>query len=202
MSAGVLSVSRSGTCLVTATKAGDGNYNSASSPQTAVAFGTDRSGAAVADLDERNLRNGTDADDHRRIGNGRRFLLGGGWNGVGMLGHGGEFDRVQRGTCLVTATKAADNDYNAVSSQSTTVSIAQAPQSITFTSQPPAQPQVGGGYTVAATADSGLPVAFSIDPASDTESARKRAPSCRLPPQGFASSTPTKRATATTWPRR
>ena len=68
----------------------------------------------------------------------------------------------------MTATKAADNDYNAVSSQSTTVSIAQAPQSITFTSQPPAQPQVGGGYTVAATADSGLPVAFSIDPASDT----------------------------------
>jgi len=69
---------------------------------------------------------------------------------------------------MVTATKAADTDYNAVSSQRTPASFAKAPQSITFTSQPPAQPQVGGHYTVTATAGSGLLVAFSIDPASGT----------------------------------
>ena len=47
--------------------------------------------------------------------------------------------------------------------------LAKAPQSITFTSQPPAQPQVGAGYTVAATAGvGGSPVVFSIDPSSGT----------------------------------
>jgi len=81
---------------------------------------------------------------------------------------GGVLGVSSAGTCLVTATKAADSDYNAVSSQSTTVSFAKAPQSITFISQPPAQPQVGERYAVAATADSGLPVAFSIDPTSGT----------------------------------
>ena len=81
---------------------------------------------------------------------------------------GGLLSASSAGTCLVTATKAADSEYNAASSQRTTVSFAKAPQSITFTSRPPAQPQVGGGYTLAATAGSGLPVAFSIDPASGT----------------------------------
>ena len=45
-----------------------------------------RSGAAVDNLDERNLRNRTDADDQRRIRNGRRVVLGAGWHGVRMLG--------------------------------------------------------------------------------------------------------------------
>ncbi len=39
-------------------------------------------------------------------------------------------------------------------------------QTLTFTSTPPASPAVGGTYAVSATASSGLPVFFSIDPAS------------------------------------
>jgi hypothetical protein len=168
VSAGVLSVSSAGTCLVTATQAGDANYNSASSPQTTVTF-------AQADQAPLSLisTSGT-------YGAALTLTTSGG-SGTGAVSYsvldgtasgcsvtGGTLNASSAGSCLVTATKAADNDYNAVSSQSTTVSIAQAPQSITFTSEPPAQPQVGGGYTVAATADSGLPVAFSIDPASGT----------------------------------
>ena len=38
ITAGVLNVSSAGTCLVTATQAGDANYNSVSSPQTTVTF--------------------------------------------------------------------------------------------------------------------------------------------------------------------
>ena len=166
--AGVLSVSSAGTCLVTATKAGDSNYNAASSPQATVTFGrADQVPLALTST------SGT-------YGSGLTLTTSGGSGGgavsysavdgtaSGCSVHGGVLGVSTAGTCLVTATKDADNDYNAVSSPSTTVSFAKAPQSITFTSQPPAQPQVGGSYTVAATADSGLPVALSIDPASGT----------------------------------
>ena len=168
VTAGVLSVSSAGTCLVTATKAADGNYNSASSPQTTVTFAkADQAALAVTST------SGT-------FGSGLTLTTSGG-SGTGAVSYSvvdatasgcsvtaGVLSVSSAGTCLATATKAADGGYNAVSSPSTTVAFAKAPQSITFTSQPPAQPQVGGGYTVAATADSGLPIAFSIDPSSGT----------------------------------
>ena len=168
LNAGLLSVSSAGTCLVTATKAADANYNPTSSPQTTVTF---------AKADQAPL---TLTSTSGTYGSGLTLTTSGG-SGTGAVSYsavdgtasgcsvsGGVLGVSSAGTCLVTATKAADSDYNAVSSQSTTVSFAKAPQSITFISQPPAQPQVGGGYAVAATADSGLPVAFSIDPTSGT----------------------------------
>ena len=168
VSTGVLSVSGAGTCLITATKAGDGNYNSASSPQTAVAFG--QADQAPLSLTSTSGTYGTGLTLTTSGGSGTGAVSYSVLDGTasGCSVSAGTLSVSTAGTCLVTATKAADNDYTAVSSQSTTVSIAQAPQSITFTSQPPAQAQVGGGYTVAATADSGLPVAFSIDAASGT----------------------------------
>jgi hypothetical protein len=44
----------------------------------------------------------------------------------------------------------------------TSTTIAQASQTTTFTSSPPANALVGGGYTATATASSGLPVNFSV----------------------------------------
>jgi hypothetical protein len=168
ITAGVLSVSSAGTCLVTATKAGDANYNVASSTQTTVSFGpADQAALTLTSA------SGT-------FGSGLKLTTSGG-SGTGAVSYAvvdgtasgcsitaGVLSVSSAGTCLVTATKAADTNYNSKSSPQTTVSFAKAPQSITFTSQPPAQPQVGGGYTVAATAGSGLPVAFSIDPSSGT----------------------------------
>jgi hypothetical protein len=71
------------------------------------------------------------------------------------------------GTCLVTASKAGDANYNPATSTQTTVTFAKADQAITFTSTPPANPVVGNSYTVAAISDSGLPVGFSIDSSSN-----------------------------------
>ena len=48
----------------------------------------------------------------------------------------------------------------------TKVEPASTTQTITFDSAPPAAPVVGSSYTLAATASSGLPVTFSLDPAS------------------------------------
>jgi len=162
----MLETSSAGTCLVTATKASDANYNSVSSPQTTVTVGQgDQAPLAVTSTSG-------------IYGSGLALTTSGG-SGTGAVSYsavdgtasgcsvtGGVLSVSGAGTCLVTATRAADGDYNAASSPSTTISFAKAPQSSTFTSQPPAQPQVGGSYTVAGTADSGLPVAFSVDPAS------------------------------------
>jgi hypothetical protein len=49
---------------------------------------------------------------------------------------------------------------------SVTVTALNAPQSIQFTSTPPAAATVGGSYPVSAEASSGLPVALSVGPAS------------------------------------
>lgn len=67
-------------------------------------------------------------------------------------------------TCT-PGTLTAPN-YTFTAGQAATLTITQASQSVTFTTTPPASPVYGGSYTPAATATSGLPVAFSIDTAS------------------------------------
>ena len=57
-----------------------------------------------------------------------------------------------------------------------------APQTITFTSTPPSPAVYGGSYPVSATATSGLPVTFSVDPAS-------AAGACKINGSGVASFT-------------
>lgn len=65
------------------------------------------------------------------------------------------------GNCVIDANQAGDADWLAASQVSQTISVGQGSQTITFTSTPPANPTVGGSYTVGATASSGLPVTFS-----------------------------------------
>jgi hypothetical protein len=74
------------------------------------------------------------------------------------------------GTCVVDADQPGNGTYQAAARVQQSFSVA-APslsvQSINLTSTPPAGAAVGGApYTVAATASSGLPVTFSLDPAS------------------------------------
>ncbi|HUA06517.1 MAG TPA: hypothetical protein VMB27_21610 [Solirubrobacteraceae bacterium] len=168
VTAGVLSVSSAGSCLVTATKAGDANYNAVSSPQTTVTFGQADQTPLILTSTSGTFGTGLTLTTTGGSGTGDVSYLALDGTASGCSVTAGVLSVSSTGTCLVTATKAADSDYNAVSSPSTTVSIAKAPQTITFSSQPPAHPQVGGAYTAVATADSGLPVAFSIDPASGT----------------------------------
>jgi hypothetical protein len=64
------------------------------------------------------------------------------------------------GTCSLTATWGADVNYNGASAkQSTTATLAA--QSITFTTNPPANAAYNSSFTVAATATSGTPVTFT-----------------------------------------
>jgi PKD repeat protein len=66
------------------------------------------------------------------------------------------------GTCAVVAAQAGDQNYEAAPSVQLSFAVGRGSQTINFTSTPPGAPVVGGsGYTVQATASSGLPVSFS-----------------------------------------
>jgi hypothetical protein len=72
------------------------------------------------------------------------------------------------GTCIVRANQAGNGSYQPAPQvqQSFTVTPPPSPQSVGFTSSPPFFSYYGGSYVVSATATSGLPVVFSVAPAS------------------------------------
>ena len=72
------------------------------------------------------------------------------------------------GTCTIDANQAGSANYSAAPQAQQSVVIAQAPQTVTITSTPPASPAVGGTYAVTATSTSGLPVTLTIDGSSTT----------------------------------
>jgi hypothetical protein len=70
---------------------------------------------------------------------------------------------VGTGTCTIDANQPGDASYQAAPQVQQSFTVGLTPQSISFTSTPPAAATVGGaGYTVTATATSGLTVSFSI----------------------------------------
>jgi uncharacterized protein YhjY with autotransporter beta-barrel domain len=70
------------------------------------------------------------------------------------------------GTCLVNADQAGNADYTAAPQVQQSFAVGQGSQTINITSSPSSPRQVGGTYTPAATASSGLAVAFTIDPSA------------------------------------
>jgi hypothetical protein len=70
------------------------------------------------------------------------------------------------GTCVIDANQAGNSTYASAPQVQQKIVIGKGSQTITFTSTPPTSPTVGGGYTVTATASSGLTVSFSIDGSS------------------------------------
>jgi hypothetical protein len=65
------------------------------------------------------------------------------------------------GTCTLTATLLGNSNYNPVTSSITPVTLALAPQTITFTTNAPSSAAYNTNFTVAASASSGLPVTYS-----------------------------------------
>lgn len=68
---------------------------------------------------------------------------------------------VGAGTCTIDANQAGSDDYDAALEAEQSFAVGKASQLVNFTSSPPVSTTVGATYVVAATASSGLPVAFS-----------------------------------------
>ena len=165
ITSGQLNSSSAGTCLVTATKAADSNYNATSSAQTTVTIGpanqatltvTSTSGTYLTPLTlATSGGSGTGAVSYAVV-NG---------TATGCAITSGQLNSSSAGTCLVTATKAADSNYNATSSAQTTVTIGPANQAtLTVTSTSgtyltPLTLATSGGSGTGAVITSSIPVA-------------------------------------------
>ena len=69
------------------------------------------------------------------------------------------------GTCVIDANQAGNASYNAAPQAQQSFLVGKGSQTISFTSVAPVAATVGGAtYNVTATATSGLPVSFTIDP--------------------------------------
>mgnify|MGYP000199155439 CR=1 FL=1 len=163
---GVLTVGDAGSsCAVTVTKDADSNYNAATSASFTVTI-TRAQQAAVTITSNSTVVYGntlTLAASGGTGGGSISYSTTGTCsvsNGVLTVGNVGS-------TCTVTATSAQSTNYSAESSAPMTITIVKANQTITITSTA-SSPTALGSYVVAATADSGLAVDFSIDPSTSS----------------------------------
>jgi hypothetical protein len=161
-----LTATSAGTCRVTATKAGDGNFEAATSTQTTVTFAK-KSQAALSVTSTKGTF-GTPVKLNASGGSGTGAVSFTASNGTATecSVSGIELTATSAGTCEVIATRAADGDYEAVSSVPTTVTFGKASQTLAFTSAAPSGATVGGTYEPAAAASSGLPATIALDASS------------------------------------
>jgi sugar lactone lactonase YvrE/uncharacterized protein (DUF2345 family) len=163
-STGLVSMtSGTGTCSVTATKAADTNYNSTTSAAATVSATL----AAQTTLTVTGMPQTAQAYNATfTVGS-----SGGSGTGVVTFASTGACSVVPStglvtmtsgtGTCSVTATKAADTNYNSNTSAAATVGATVAAQTITFTTSAPSTAAYNSQFVVAATASSGLAVTFT-----------------------------------------
>jgi hypothetical protein len=118
-----LTVTSAGTCLVTATKAADATHSAISSTATAVTFALSAQGAL--DVTSTAGTVGTALALATSGGSGSGAVSYSVTNGTatGCTITGSSLTVTKAGTCLVTATKAADTTYSALSSTATTVTF-------------------------------------------------------------------------------
>ena len=165
-------------CTITATKAGDSNYE----PITSAVMTITVNKIAQAPL---NLVNLATAEV------GEFDLVAAGGSGAGAVTFeivsagtancsivAGKLNSTVAGTCVVRATKAASTNFTAIVSAQQTITITKLNQDVRFTSTVPVFPVASGTYDLVATATSTLPVTFSITAGLNTV--------CKFDPQNPA----------------
>ncbi len=127
-----LTSTSAGTCIVTATKAGDADYNPTSSAPTTVTFS--RANQAPLTLTSTNGGSGTPLPLTFSGGSGTGAVSYAVTDGTAtgcLIALDSTLNATSAGTCIVVVTKAGDATYNAASSSPTTV---------TFSAPPPPAP--------------------------------------------------------------
>ena len=142
---GVLSADSTGTCLVTATRAGDANYLDVSSPQTTVTFyESSQSSLSITSLSGTYGSTVTLATSGGSGSGAVSFAVQNGPNTNCLLA-GNVLSADAAGTCVVTATKGSDANFAPTSSPPTTITFDPASQpTLSITS-------ISGTYGAAAT---------------------------------------------------
>jgi hypothetical protein len=128
ITSGVLSKLSAGDCSVTATMAGNDNYNAVSSLSTTVTFA--KASQSALTVTSTTGTYGVDvslATSGGTIDSTVTYVV----TGTGCSANAGVLTKSSAGTCSVTATMAGNGNYNAVSSSATTVTFARVALTVT-----------------------------------------------------------------------
>ena len=159
-----------GHCIVTASQAGDGNYNPATDVQQAFNITQATQVISFTPLANQAFSSGGTVDLSATGGaSGNPVTFASTDTSVCTTGstNGTTVTFVRAGLCPITASQAGNANYVAAPDVAMSFTIGKATQVISFTTTPPSNQQVGGTYSVAASATpSGLPVKLAIDSAS------------------------------------
>jgi hypothetical protein len=161
-----LSVTSAGTCSVIATKATDADYLVASSDATTVTFAQATQATLTVTSTSGTYGATLTLTTSGGSGSGSVSYMATNGTATGCTVSGSSLSVTSAGTCMVTATKAADGDYDAASSDPVTVTFGKASQTVAFSSTAPSGAVVGTTYEPAASASSGLSVVIVVDASS------------------------------------
>ena len=170
---GVLTVADVGSsCSVTATRAGDTNYNAVTSATQTITVNQINQDAIIV-VSAAHVRYGQQLPLVSAGGSGPGAET---WSidttsvsnsaGCAINGTTLNLSVTTSGACDVVVTKAASRNYRSAVSPRFTVTADKAYQSVTFTSTVPTAPVSGDTYSVAATSSAGLTVSYSVTSAS------------------------------------
>lgn len=164
--AGMLSIiSGTGSCAITASKSDDGNYSEATSTAFTITINKASQGSLTvtgpptATYGIGTIPLGTTGG----LGSGSVSYDASTTPGACLVNATSGALTISSGTgsCVVTATKGGDANYNPVTSGPLTIALSKAGQSISFTAPAPAT-YGDPSFTLTANATSGLPVAYSV----------------------------------------
>jgi len=152
-----------GTCVIDANQPGNGNYNAA--PQAQQSFAVAKGNQTISFTSTAPAGAQFNGSTYTVIatatsGLAVSFTIDASATSVCSIS-GSTVSFIGAGTCVIDANQAGDANWNAAAQAQQSFAVAKADQSITFTSTPPSPAFVNGGYTVVATASSGLAVTFS-----------------------------------------
>ncbi|HUQ05931.1 MAG TPA: hypothetical protein VM261_25690 [Kofleriaceae bacterium] len=156
-----------GSCVIDANQAGDANYGAA--PQVQQTFNVGRGAQTITFTSTAPASATVDGPTYTATATATSGLpvaltINPLASGVCTI-TGSTVSFIGAGTCVIDANQPGDANYNAAPQAQQTFSVGRGAQTIAFTSTAPAAATVGGAtYTVTATASSGLPVTFTIDP--------------------------------------
>jgi hypothetical protein len=173
ITSGTLTVADVGSsCSVTATRAGDTNYNAVTSATQTITV-TQINQDAIIVVSAAHVRYGQTLPLVSAGGTGSGAES---WsidttanaNTAGCSINSGTLDlgATTSGACDIVVTKAASRNYHSAVSPRFNVTVNKAYQSINFTSNVPTQPVSGDSYSVAASSTSSLAVTYSVASAS------------------------------------
>jgi hypothetical protein len=169
VSAGTVSFTGAGTCVIDANQAGNGTYLSAPQKQQTVEVVKDSQTISFTSTAPTKPAIGGKYKVEATAGSGLpvSFSIDGSSTAGACSVSAGTVSFTGAGTCVIDANQAGNGTYLPAPQKQQTVEVVKASQTITFTSTPPSPAIFGGTYTPSATGGaSGNPVTFSIDPSS------------------------------------